>query len=154
VLSDLRGSASSPPNSARTRHAGHDVHFITYANPIRLDPTIPAFTITRSKSPITALSYPRIARARLAHGEVARATISTSCTSTTPSRIPSPPCSPDKCCKSAGPAVHHYAARNRHHPVGVDPLTSPSRNSPSKNRRSHRHQRRPAQPHRGSLRRN
>jgi hypothetical protein len=35
---------------------GHDVHFITYSNPIRLDPGIPASSITRSKSPTTRSS--------------------------------------------------------------------------------------------------
>ena len=79
---------------------GHEVHFITYANPIRLDPGIAAHPLPRggglqlSAVPIPAL----LPGAGVAHGGGGRSpTSSTCCTSTTPFRIPSPPCWRSRC---------------------------------------------------------
>ena len=100
---------------------GHEVHFITYANPIRLDPGIPRIHYHEVEVTTYPLfQYPPYSLALASRmAEVAERYRSTCCTCTTPFRTRSRRCWRGTCWRAkAAPAVHHHAARHRHHAGG------------------------------------
>ena len=136
---------------------GHEVHFITYSNPIRLDPGIPRIhyhEVEVSNYPL--FQYPPYCLALASRMvDVADAydldllhvhyAIPHSIAAMLAQQMLAP---------EAPPAVHHHAARHRHHAGGRRPvLLSHHQIFDREIRRRDLHQRRLAPPYRGSVRR-
>ena len=114
---------------------GHEVHFITYANPIRLDPGDAAHPLPRGRSlQLSALPIPALLPgAGLAHGRGRRSydldllhvhyAIPHSISAMLAQQM---------LAAHAPPALHHHPPRHRHHPgrSSIPPIF-PSPNSPS-----------------------
>ena len=136
---------------------GHEVHFITYANPIRLDPDMPRIhyhEVEVSNYPL--FQYPPYCLALASRmAEVAESykldllhvhyAIPHSISAMLAQQMLAP---------RAPPALHHHAARHRHHAGGRGPLLFPDHQVLHREiRRHHLHQRVPARADGGSLRR-